>query len=80
MTKSDLVAKITNLNPNVYQKDVIKLVDIFFETIVKAIEKRNYRSVFPKRLYWLFKFISFIPETWVKINSKKENKKSEIFY
>ncbi|MFT7260264.1 MAG: short-subunit dehydrogenase [Glaciecola sp.] len=40
--------------------------------IVKAIEKRNFRSVFPKRLYWLFKFISLIPVTWVKMNSKKE--------
>jgi hypothetical protein len=25
-------------------------------------------------LYWLFKFISFIPKTWVKINSSKEKK------
>jgi short-subunit dehydrogenase len=42
--------------------------------IIKAIEKRNFTSIFPKRLYWLFKFISFIPKTWVKINSSKEKK------
>ena len=41
MTKSDLVEKIVSLNPNVYQKDVIKLVDTFFETIVKAIQKND---------------------------------------
>ena len=41
MTKSDLVAKIVNLNPNIYQKEVGKLVDVFFNTISKAISKSD---------------------------------------
>jgi short-subunit dehydrogenase len=45
--------------------------------IVKAIEKRSFNAIFPKRLYWLFKFISLIPKTWVKINSSKENAAKE---
>lgn len=39
--------------------------------IIKAIEKRSFTAVFPKRLYWLFKCISFFPKTWVSINSPK---------
>jgi short-subunit dehydrogenase len=46
--------------------------------IINAIEKRSFTSVFPRRLYWLFKFISFIPATWVKINSKKEKASAEV--
>ena len=41
LTKSDLVAKIANLNPNIYQKDITKIVDIFFGTISKAISKND---------------------------------------
>ena len=41
MTKSDLVAKIAILNPSIYQKDIIKIVDTFFETISRAIEKND---------------------------------------
>ena len=41
MNKSNIVAKIVNLNPDVYQKDVVKIVDIFFETISKAIVKND---------------------------------------
>ncbi len=41
MTKSDLITKIGKLNPNVFQKDIIKVVDIFFETISEAIEKKD---------------------------------------
>ena len=33
--------KIVNLNPNIYQKDIIKIVDIFFKTISKAISKND---------------------------------------
>lgn len=39
--------------------------------IIKAIEKRSLTSVFPKPLFWLFKIISCMPSTWVKINSPK---------
>jgi|TARA_B110000211_G_scaffold116429_1_gene134851 short-subunit dehydrogenase len=39
--------------------------------IIKAIEQRSFTAVFPQRLYWLFKVISLIPKTWVKINSPK---------
>ena len=41
MNKSDLVLKIISLNPNIYQKDVIKIVDIFFVTISKAISRND---------------------------------------
>ena len=41
LTKSDLVAKIVSLNSNIYQKDVIKIVDTFFNTISKAISKKD---------------------------------------
>ena len=42
------------------------------DRIVKAIEKRKFTTVFPKRLYCLFKFLTFIPKTWVKSNSPKK--------
>lgn len=38
--------------------------------IIKAIEKRQYLSVFPKPLWLLFKLISFIPKTWMHHNAK----------
>ena len=41
LNKSDLVLKIISLNPNIYQKDVIKIVDIFFGTISKAISRND---------------------------------------
>ena len=41
MNKSNLVEKIVNLNPDVYQKDIIKIVDIFFGTISKALIKND---------------------------------------
>ena len=37
MNKSDLIAKIVSLNKDVYQKDIIKIIDIFFGTLTKAI-------------------------------------------
>jgi short-subunit dehydrogenase len=42
--------------------------------ILKAIEQRKFTAVFPKRLYFLFKFLTFIPKTWVKTNSPKNVK------
>ena len=41
MNKSDLVLKIVSLNPNIYQKDVIKIVDVFFGTIIKALTRND---------------------------------------
>ena len=41
MTKSDLIVKISNLNPNIYQKDIVKIVDLFFDTIASAISKND---------------------------------------
>ena len=41
MNKSNLVAKIVSLNPDVYQKDITKIVDIFFGTITKALIKND---------------------------------------
>ena len=41
MNKSNLIEKIVSLNSDVYQKDIIKIVDIFFETITKAIVKND---------------------------------------
>ena len=39
MNKSDLIAKIVNLNRKVYQKDATKIVNVFFDTISNAISK-----------------------------------------
>ena len=39
MNKSNLITKIVKLNPDVYQKDIIKIIDIFFGTLTKAIVK-----------------------------------------
>ena len=41
MNKSNLIEKIVSLNSNVYQKDIVKIVDIFFGTISKAIVKND---------------------------------------
>jgi len=41
MNKSNLIAKIVSLNPDVYQKDIVKIVDIFFGTLTKAIVKND---------------------------------------
>ena len=36
------------------------------QRIAQAMEKRPFRYVFPKRLYWLFKLISIFKKTWLK--------------
>ena len=41
MNKSDLISKIASLNPDIFQKDIIKIVDIFFGTLTKAIVKND---------------------------------------
>ena len=41
MNKSNLVTKIVNLNADVYQKDIVKIVDVFFRTLTKAIVKND---------------------------------------
>jgi len=41
LNKSDLITKIVNLNPRVYQKDASKIVNIFFNTISNAIVKND---------------------------------------
>jgi len=41
LNKSDLIEKISSLNPDVYQKDIIKIVDVFFGTLSKAIIKND---------------------------------------
>ena len=41
MNKSDLINKITNNNPELYQKDANKIVNIFFDTLSLALTKRE---------------------------------------
>ncbi len=42
MNKSDLIIKITSLkNPSIYQKDAAKIVNVFFDTIAKALSKNE---------------------------------------
>jgi len=41
LNKSNLITKIVNLNADVYQKDIVKIVDIFFKTFTKAIVKND---------------------------------------
>ena len=38
MTKSELILKITRKNAFLYQKDVYKIIDIFFDTVTKALK------------------------------------------
>ena len=38
MTKSDLIAKLTKKNNFLFQKDVYKILNIFFDTIGHALE------------------------------------------
>ena len=37
MNKSDLIAKIAKINPELYQKDANKIVNVFFNTISSAL-------------------------------------------
>lgn len=39
MNKSDLILKIANLNPSVYHKDASKIVNVFFDTITRALSR-----------------------------------------
>ena len=41
MNKSDIIIKITNLNSSIYQKDATKIVNVFFNTIAKALSKEE---------------------------------------
>ena len=41
MNKSDIIIKITNLNSSIYQKDANKIVNVFFNTIAKALTKEE---------------------------------------
>ncbi|MGY9059556.1 MAG: HU family DNA-binding protein [Candidatus Puniceispirillales bacterium] len=41
MNKSNLIAKIVDSNQDFYQKDIAKIVDIFFGTLTKAIVKND---------------------------------------
>ena len=41
MNKSDLINKIANLNHSIYQKDANKIVNVFFDTISKALSKNE---------------------------------------
>ena len=41
MNKSDLITKIANINPNIYQKDANKIVNVFFSTITKALSRNE---------------------------------------
>jgi short-subunit dehydrogenase len=38
------------------------------QRIVKAIEKRSYKVIFPRRLHWLFKILSCMPKLWLSLN------------
>jgi short-subunit dehydrogenase len=40
--------------------------------IIKAIEKRKLTAAFPKRLFVLFKCLSWVPSIWANINSPKD--------
>ena len=41
LNKSDLIIKIANLNPSIYQKDATKIVNVFFNTISKALARNE---------------------------------------
>ena len=41
MNKSNLTTQIAKLNPDVYQKEIAEIVEIFFKTLTKAIVKND---------------------------------------
>jgi short-subunit dehydrogenase len=41
------------------------------KAIIKAMEKRHFNAIFPKRLFWLFKCLTFFPKIWLSLNSPK---------
>jgi integration host factor subunit beta len=41
LNKSDLIIKIANLNASIYQKDATKIVNVFFDTITKALSRNE---------------------------------------
>ncbi len=41
MTKSDLILKLTEKNNFLFQKDVHKILDVFFDTITHTLENGN---------------------------------------
>ena len=41
MNESDLINKISNLNPSIYQKDANKIGNVFFGTITKALARNE---------------------------------------
>jgi integration host factor subunit beta len=41
LNKSDLIIKIANLNTSIYQKDATKIVNVFFDTITKALSRNE---------------------------------------
>ena len=41
MNKSDLIIKIANINPELYQKDASKIINVFFNTLSLALSKNE---------------------------------------
>ncbi len=41
MNKSDLITKIAKINPELYQKDANKIVNVFFNTLSLALSKNE---------------------------------------
>ena len=41
MNKSDLIIKIANINPELYQKDASKIINVFFNTLSFALSKKD---------------------------------------
>jgi integration host factor subunit beta len=41
LNKSDLITKIANINPELYQKDASKIVNVFFDTLSSALVKNE---------------------------------------
>lgn len=51
--------------------------DAASKRIIKAIEKRSFHYVFPKRLYIVFKLIALFPSIWLSMAAKQAKQKSE---
>jgi integration host factor subunit beta len=41
LNKSDLITKVANLNPSLYQKDAAKIINVFFNTISNALSQKD---------------------------------------
>ena len=77
VSKSDLINKLSSNFPNIYNKDINKLFDIFIDEMVKALsnnERVELRDVMMFETRIQKERISINPKTMEKINVPEKKK------